>query len=370
MLPRWLGAAHGIRSTDRREFIPLLGGAAATWSFAARASSRRACGYRFPASRSAARSVNSMHSCADLPIVATCRGEIVWSRNGATEMSRGSRNSPSRGGCGRRYHRGRGRHCRAGRRSRDHHGPIVMAGAVDPFAGGLVKSLSHPGGNVTGFSSLDIDLPARFEMSRRWSEMKRIAVLATRTIWRSLARQDQAAKVLRRRAKRYRYAATRGRGVAMHQAIAAGRRGLRPGCPLFSAVQRRISSIARPNFGSPSFTSGATMWRMAEVATADHIELYRAKAGYVGKILEGEKCGKLPVQRPNKFELLVNLKSRNGARPKHSGVASCSRRRGDRVKRREFITLLAAPRAHRSFGRTLRRAEQSRAPGRHPAGRF
>src|SRR5215470_5108823 len=39
--------------------------------------------------------------------------------------------------------------------------PIVMVGVADPFAGGLVRNLSRPGGNVTGFSSLDIDIAGK-----------------------------------------------------------------------------------------------------------------------------------------------------------------------------------------------------------------
>ena len=39
--------------------------------------------------------------------------------------------------------------------------PIVMVGVADPFVGGLIKNLSHPGGNVTGFSSLEIDIASK-----------------------------------------------------------------------------------------------------------------------------------------------------------------------------------------------------------------
>src|SRR5947209_176468 len=77
--------------------------------------------------------------------------------------------------------------------------PIVMVGAADPYAGGLVKNLSHPGGNVTGFSSLDIDIASKvFEILKEMVPgLKRIAVLATRTIWSLFApTQDQAARVL------------------------------------------------------------------------------------------------------------------------------------------------------------------------------
>jgi putative ABC transport system substrate-binding protein len=71
----------------------------------------------------------------------------------------------------------------------------------------------------------------------------------------------------------------------------------------------------------------------------DTVDNWRRSAVYADRILKGEKPGELPVQVPVKFELVINLKT---AKALGAVDPSATRRRGDRVKRRAFITPLAA----------------------------
>jgi ABC-type uncharacterized transport system substrate-binding protein len=193
--------------------------------------------------------------------------------------------------------------------------PIVMVGVADPFAGGLVKNLSRPGGNVTGFSSLDIDIAGKLLeiLKEIVPGLSRIAVLATRSIWSLFAAtQDQTARALGIDLSYVDMPQPEAVGAAMQQAIAAGAQGaVVRGGPFFSAVQRRIIIDTAAEFRLP------VMYERHDDAaqgglisySADHIQLYRATAEYVARILGGESAADLPVQQATKFELVINAKT-------------------------------------------------------------
>ncbi len=194
--------------------------------------------------------------------------------------------------------------------------PIVMATSADPVATGAVASLAHPGGNVTGLTAAGPELgPKRLELLKEaLPGVSRVAVL-----WDS---SDRGKAVEMRGIE----AAARTLGVqvqslevrgpddfeAAFEAATDGRaEALMPlRSPLIAFQRSRIVDLAAMN-RLPAMYSGREFVDAGGLMSygPNQTDSFRRAATYVDKILKGAKPADLPVERPTKFELVINLKT-------------------------------------------------------------
>jgi putative ABC transport system substrate-binding protein len=193
--------------------------------------------------------------------------------------------------------------------------PVVFALAMDPIGLGHVKSLAHPGGNFTGFTFIDPDLIGKWMGLLRdvVPTLTRAAVLfdpATSPAYDKFVPQLEAE---RRPGTVEPIAMPVGSTGEMEAAIdALAKRpdsGLMIGPDPFNqvrlkeiaqlAAQRRLPSIS---VYRPFVVAGGLM-----AYGPDTADVFRRSAAYVDRILKGARPADLPVQRPSKFEFIVNI---------------------------------------------------------------
>ena len=194
--------------------------------------------------------------------------------------------------------------------------PIVFTQTPDPVAAGFVSSLARPGGNATGFTT------AEYGISGKWLELlkeiapavTRVAVLRDPSIPAGIGMWGAIQSVAPSFGVELRPIDVRDAGE-MERAVTAFARGSNSGLIVTSsgsaAVHRELIIALAARYRLPAvynyryFATGGGLISYGP----DPIDQFRRAAGYVDRILKGEKPGDLPVQAPTKYELAINLKT-------------------------------------------------------------
>jgi len=192
--------------------------------------------------------------------------------------------------------------------------PVVITGVGDPVGQGIIVSLAHPGGNITGLSATVTEIyPKRVELLRELvPKATRIAALfnmsnpAILHQWRqveaaarSLGMHAQLLDVRKQEDLRPAFDA------AVRQRAAALVVGLET---LTLANAPLIVDLAAKHRLPAMYASGEFVGGLASYGV-DYPDHYRRAATFVDKILKGAKPADLPVEQPTKFELVVNLRT-------------------------------------------------------------
>ena len=207
--------------------------------------------------------------------------------------------------------------------------PIVFVPVGNPVGIGLVESLSRPGGNATGISDVLADLSSKYlQFAAELGAPQAPVYYLWHTEWtdgpsrfRSTERAAESAGV-----------ELRARGIAdvaeANEVLAAMKKGgartviVQPSPLTYRHRSRLIDSAMSLGLGTiVAWPVAARDGALVAYGPA-YPYMYRRAASYVDRILKGTKPADIPVEEPTVFELAVNLKNSDGARPLHAAIAS------------------------------------------------
>ena len=195
--------------------------------------------------------------------------------------------------------------------------PIVMIGVADPEGSGLVASLARPGANITGTSSMTAEIVGKqLELVKETlPKIARVAALwnPANPIFQGIQRKE-AETAARALGVQLQIQEARGFEEIDRAFRALGRERARAliilNDPVFFAERKRIAELAaKDRIPSVSGTLEYTEAGGLMAYGPSFPEMYRRAATYVDKILKGAKPADLPVERPTRFELIINLKA-------------------------------------------------------------
>jgi len=196
--------------------------------------------------------------------------------------------------------------------------PIVMTQDPDPVGNGYIASLARPGGNITGLSTLALELSGkRLELLKEIvPKLARVSVLGTSTNASTAQELRETELTAGALAVKLQYLDVRGPQdiEAAFRAASKGRADavIVLGGPVIASQRTQIVDLVVKSRLPAIYQSGINVEAGGLMAYGvSGTDLARRAATYVDKILKGAKPADLPVEQPKKFELIINLKAAN-----------------------------------------------------------
>ena len=197
--------------------------------------------------------------------------------------------------------------------------PIIMTPAADPVTAGIIDSLDHPGGNITGITEMTPELaPHRLELLRQIVRtLSRVGIMWTpgtlsETTFRQMLLDTQAtARSLNVEVQVFEASKVDDFDAAFLAMVKERIDGvIVPVNPMFGVQRSRIIEQAMRH-KLPAIHEWRGFVQVGALISdgADVMDVYRRAAGLVEKIVKGAKPADLPVEKPTKLEMAINLKS-------------------------------------------------------------